>query len=113
MAEAQVAINSFGLRRSTELSIRCGIIGGAQTEYIMSSSMVTIFGAVFLLVLLLVGWLKYGERVLLDRHDHGAQSDRTDLPHEPHRQKRLLTRLSILGRVKTQVDVTHDTKTSV
>jgi len=79
----------------------------------MSSSMVTIFGAVFLLVLLLVGWLKYGERVLLDRHDDGPQSDRTDFPNEPHRQRRLLTRLSILRRVKTQVDVTHDTKTSV
>jgi hypothetical protein len=78
----------------------------------MSSSMVTIFGAVFLLVLLLVGWLKYGERVLLDRHDDGAQSDRTDLPHKSNRQP-LLTRLSTLGRAKTQVDVTHDTKTSV
>jgi hypothetical protein len=78
----------------------------------MSSSMVTIFGAVFLLVLLLVGWLKYGERVLLDRHDDSAQSDRTDLPHKPRRKKPLLTRLSTLGRVKTQVDVTHDTNTS-
>jgi hypothetical protein len=78
----------------------------------MSSSMVPVFGAVFLLVLLLVGWLKYGERVLLDRHDDSAQSDRTDLPHKPDRQP-LLTRLSTLGRAKTQVDVTHDTKNSV
>ena len=77
----------------------------------MSSSMV--FGAVFLLILLLVVWLKYGERVLLDRHDDSAQSDRTDLPQEPHRQKPLFIRLSTMGRVKTQVDVTHDTKTSV
>lgn len=79
----------------------------------MSPSMVTIFGAVFLLVVLLVVWLKYGERVLLDRHDDSAQSDRTDLPREPHRRKPLLTRLSTLGRVKTQVDVKHDRKTSV
>jgi hypothetical protein len=78
----------------------------------MSSSMVTIFGAVFLLVVLLVVWLKYGERVLLDRHDDSAQSDRTDLPHKPDRQP-LFTRLSTLGRVKTQADVTHDTKTPV
>jgi hypothetical protein len=85
----------------------------ARTEYIMSSSMVPVFSAVFLLVLLLVGWLKYGERVLLDRHDDSARSDRTDLPHKPQRQKPLLARLSTLGRVKTQVDVTPDTKTSV
>jgi hypothetical protein len=75
--------------------------------------MVTIVGAVFLLVVLLVVWLKYGERVLLDRHDDSAQSDRTDFPQEPHRQKRLLTRVSTLGRVNTQVDPTHDRKTSV
>jgi hypothetical protein len=77
----------------------------------MSSLMVTVFGAVFLLVLLLVGWLKYGERVLLDRHDDGAQSDRTDFPQEPHPLKPLLTRLSTVRRVKTQVDVTHHKKT--
>jgi hypothetical protein len=75
------------------------------------SSMV--FGAVFLLILLLVVWLKYGERVLLDRHDDSAESDRTDLPHLPHQQKPLLHRLSTLGRVKAQVDATQDTKTSV
>jgi hypothetical protein len=76
----------------------------------MSSPMTLIFGAVFLLVLVLVGWLKYGERVELDRHDDSAQSDRTDLPYKPNRQRPLLTRLSTLGRVKTQLDVTQDTK---
>ena len=76
----------------------------------MSSPMALIFGAVFLLVLVLVGWLKYGERVELDRHDDSAQSDRTDLPCKPHRQKPLLTLLSALVPVKTQLDVKQDTK---
>jgi hypothetical protein len=77
----------------------------------MSFFMALIFGAVFLLVLILVGWLKYGERVELDRHDDSAQSDRTDLLSKPQRRKPLFTRLSTVGRVKTQVDVTHHRKT--
>ena len=51
----------------------------------MSFPMALIFGAVFLLVLVLVGWLKYGERVELDRHHDSAQSDRTDMLSKPQR----------------------------
>jgi len=79
----------------------------------MSSPSALIFGAVFLLVLLLVGWLKYGERVELDRHDDSAESDRTDLPSKLTRLKPLLTRFSTVGRGKTEADARHHEKTPV
>lgn len=42
----------------------------------------TFFGVVFLLVFVLIAWLKYREHLHAHRHEHGAYSDRTDLfPH--------------------------------
>jgi hypothetical protein len=79
----------------------------------MSAPISLIFGTVFVMVLALVVWLKYGERVELDRHDDSAQSDRTDLMSRPHRPRALLTRLTTIRRVETPADATHHKKTPV
>jgi hypothetical protein len=53
----------------------------------MLSSMAAIFGAVFLLVLLFIVWLKYREHLHLHRHENSPHSDRTDLRHKPDRRR--------------------------
>ena len=53
----------------------------------MSPSMVTIFSAVFLLMLLFIVWLKYREHLHMHRHEQSPHSNRTDLRHEPRRRK--------------------------
>jgi hypothetical protein len=43
------------------------------------------FGIIFLLVFLLIAWLKYREHLHAHRYEHGLHSDRTDLrPHHHH-----------------------------
>ena len=50
----------------------------------MALPSMSLFGAVFLLIFVLILWLKYREHLHAHRHEHGPYSDRTDLHHHAH-----------------------------
>jgi hypothetical protein len=54
------------------------------TEDIMALPSMTLFGAVFLSVFILILWLKYREHLHAHRHENGPHGDRTH-PHHAHR----------------------------
>jgi hypothetical protein len=54
-------------------------------EYIMALPSMSFFGAVFLLMFVLIAWLKYREHLHAHRHEHGPHSDRHDLVPHGHR----------------------------
>jgi hypothetical protein len=53
-------------------------------EHIMALPSMSFFGAVFLLMFVLIAWLKYREHLHAHRHEHGPHSDRTDHFHRAH-----------------------------
>jgi hypothetical protein len=51
----------------------------------MALPSMSFFAIVFLLVFLLIAWLKYREHLHAHRHEQGLHSNRTDLhPHSHH-----------------------------
>ena len=54
----------------------------------MTLPSMAVFGTVFLLMFVLIAWLKYREHLHAHRNEYGPHSDRTDHFHHAHRWRR-------------------------